>query len=532
MRRIILISQAHHAGYEAGKIVSEWLGSHFVDYERELERAIGHPLSTARAALGPDLLREIEDNLIADLALRDDIVVSVTPGAGLEGIFFLVAPPAVVFLITQAEAECPFSHHHSTKKSETAFREAVRVRLRQWEGRAQLVTTNPSHPGFAAYNILSSLDHPAPRIIPNEVHPIILAPKGYPYFLSWLHSQLTPPPERVILVVSRSFPVDALRWIRSQHLRSGFARVCGVLRVSSSERARTSDSLSKLWRSVSRFHGFNKKDMIIGVGSQNAMHLASALAATIFGGVRLALVPTTLSAMLGCGAGYSGALRVRSSGLPLHFNYCSVVSLIDPLYVLLSGEDDIRRGYFEIVRIAMVGDAVLFDRIDQWSQEGRPFAHRFGELAWVLERALRVKIRLLEQDTLGTDRALVLRLGEPFFSAFLISSRSTYSGAEAGASALVLAIAVSRGLGVLSRDTEERLISLLKRLGLPTAVPDFIPFDDFFDALTLDPYVSAEDITLALSTGIGSVSLFQIRMSHFKPLLARAWSSLCPAART
>lgn len=513
-------------------MVAEWLGSNYVDYEQELERRVNRPLSIARAVLGGRALREIENDLAGDLSERDDYVLSATPGAGVAGAASLKFRPDKVFLLVDPESsEGSPRGSRSRSRTERAALLALGNRLCSSRAHLHILTVSEPLPGALAYKVLTSLDQPAPRIFTSEVHPVLFASDGYSYLLSWLKAQSGDPPDQVILVVSDSFPTDAIRSLRKIHLAAGFAPISRVLRVPSSERFRTPETLCKLWRSISRIPGLNKKDMLIALGPRNVMHLAAALAATTLGGLRLVLVPVTLSSMIESGAGSSGTLRLRSSGLPLQFSCFPIVSLIDPLRLLLSSEEDLREGYLSILRIALIGDPVLFDRIDQWSREGRPFAHRFGEISWVLERALRIRLRLLEQDAPGTDRALTLRLGEPFYSALLQASRFTYSGASAGASAVALALAFSCSLGALPPHTEDRVLSLLKRLGLPATVPDFIDFEDFFNALKNDPYASRDLLVLPLPTSIGSISLFQTSLASFKPALARVWSSLLPAAR-
>jgi 3-dehydroquinate synthase len=530
MKRIILMSNGRAVASAAGKSVAEWLGSHYLDYEQELERRARRPISVAQVALGSRALREMEDDLMDDLARTDDLVLSAPPIAAGS---VLTDRPAEIFLLMEAPAKRDHERPGSRKlrASRTAL-VAAGSRLRKARVRIHSLTVpRQTSPGALAYRILSTLDQPAPRIFPNEIHPVLLASDGYGHLLSWLKSQGGTSPDQVVLVIPDDIPRAELRRLRNIHHTAGYVPVSSVLRVPSSDRSRTSDTLIRLWRSVGRVPGLNKKDILIGLGPRNVMHLTAALAATTLGGLRLVLVPGTLASMIESGSGFSGALRVRSSDLPLHFNYFPIVTLIDPLRLLLSSEDDLRAGYLEIIRIALIGDPVLFDRIDQWSREGRPFAHRFGEISWVLERALRIKIRLLEQDTPGTDRALHLRLGEPFYSALLAASRSTYSGAPAGASALALALAFSRSVGALQLRAEDRVFALLKRLGLPASVPDFIAFDDFYDALKKDPYAGRDQLTLPLPTAVGSVSLFQTPLASFKPALSRVWSSLLPSAR-
>ncbi|MHA2620235.1 MAG: 3-dehydroquinate synthase family protein [bacterium JZ-2024 1] len=529
MRRIILLSDERAVVAAAGKMVAEWLGAQFADYEVELERLASEPVSLARQARGRRALRDMERELVADLLTKDDIVVAATPPAASIGMNLLSERPTEVFILTTPDSgRSPNRRAHPSRRGAPISLHETHHKFRHTRARIHVIHIADHSPGAIAYKVIATLDQPAPRVIPNEVHPVIIAPNGYPRLLEWLKAQSGGVPENVVLLLHDVLPAEEVRHLLRLHSKLGFVKVLGVVRVPSGERMRTVETLARLWRSISRFKNLNKKDLLIAIGPQTVIHLSAALAASTLGGIRLAVVPTTLSAMLDSGAGFSGSLRVRSSGLPLHFNYFPTVSLIDPLYVLFSGEDDLRTGYLELIRVALVGDAVLFDRIDQWSQEGRPFAYRFGELSWILERALRVKLRLLEQDTLATERALVLRLGEPFYSALIVASRATYSGAYAGASALALSLALSRSLGALSAHAEERVFSLFRRLGLPVGVPKFLPFEDFYEALRLDPYAGNDRLSLPLPTRIGSTSVFQLPLNSFRAALTRVWTSLLP----
>ena len=212
---------------------------------------------------------------------------------------------------------------------------------------------------------------------------------------------------------------------------------------------------SKSWRGledvVDRLlaEGIERKDHIVAFGGGVIGDLAGFAAAIVNRGCNFVQIPTTLLAQVDSSVGGKTAINVSAGkNLVGAFHQPSLV-LIDPVCLDTLDPRQVRAGYAEIVKYALIEDAPLFDWLEAEGRkviEGDPSARRRA-----IGAAVSGKARIVEEDERETSgRRALLNLGHTFGHA--LEAETGYSDrllhGEAVALGCVLAFDFSAELGL------------------------------------------------------------------------------------
>lgn len=201
--------------------------------------------------------------------------------------------------------------------------------------------------------------------------------------------------------------------------------------------------------------------------------LAGFAAAIVNRGVGLIQVPTTLLAQVDSSVGGKTGINVAAGKNLVGAFHQPAHVLIDPTCLDTLQVREVRAGYAEIVKYALIEDADLF----AWL-EAHGTAVLAGDLAarlHAISAAVAGKARIVAADERETGgvRAL-LNLGHTFGHA--MEAASGYDGAllhgEAVATGLVLAFDFSVAGGLCPAADAHRVRAHLQHVGLPTSLAD------------------------------------------------------------
>jgi 3-dehydroquinate synthetase len=187
--------------------------------------------------------------------------------------------------------------------------------------------------------------------------------------------------------------------------------------------------------------------------------MAGFAAATYLRGIPFVPIPTTLLSMVDASVG--GKVAVD---LPQGKNLVGAFSqplqvLLDPGYLDTLPVNELRGGLVEIIKAGIIDDPVLFSACEA---DGELPAWR-----WLIEHALAVKIKAVEQDPYESGQRAVLNLGHTFGHAFEVLANYTLPHGLAVSVGLAAAAELGRIRGHCDASVCDRIISALQRRGLP-----------------------------------------------------------------
>jgi shikimate kinase/3-dehydroquinate synthase len=213
--------------------------------------------------------------------------------------------------------------------------------------------------------------------------------------------------------------------------------------------------------------GADRDALVLGHGGGVVSDIAGFTAATLFRGVRWAVVPTSLLAMVDASiGGKTGVDLGEAKNAVGAFHQPSAV-FIDPAHVATETSRAYRSGLAEVVKSACVGDAPLFDLLER--EADAALARDPLLVAELVSRSAALKVSIIGRDERESGDRAFLNFGHTLGHALEAQggyARLTHG--EAVALGMVGALLVGRDLGITEPTAVDRVTRLLARLGLPT----------------------------------------------------------------
>jgi 3-dehydroquinate synthetase len=224
--------------------------------------------------------------------------------------------------------------------------------------------------------------------------------------------------------------------------------------------------------------------------------MAGFAAATFMRGVGLVQVPTTLLGMVDASVGGKVAVdHPRGKNLIGAFVRPLLV-LLDPKSLETLPETEYRAGLAEIIKAGVIDDQALF-RVFEMTED-QP------ENGWLIERALQVKIDVVEEDPYEKGRRAVLNLGHTFAHAFEVLADYELHHGLAVSAGMAAAAHLAELRGLCTLETRQRIVCVLQKQGLPILCPNQAP-QDIYEAMQADKKRRGSTLRFILPRAIGDV---------------------------
>jgi len=238
--------------------------------------------------------------------------------------------------------------------------------------------------------------------------------------------------------------------------------------------------------------GADERTTIISLGGGVICNLAGMVAATLFRGVRLVHVPTTLMAQADAAIGHKQALNGQRGKNLVGSYYAPALVWVDPDTLLTLEERWVRDGFAEILKHALAQDGALLECVS------RPGA-ALRDLDFVtecIERTVALKCGTIEADPLERDEAMVLQYGHTVGHAVEHASGYALGHGESVAIGMVAAARVAGAL--VGFDHVDAHRALIARWELPTEVPDGLEPTVLLDRVRRGKRCTGDTVWMAL----------------------------------
>ena len=254
--------------------------------------------------------------------------------------------------------------------------------------------------------------------------------------------------------------------------------------------------------------GTERRDVVVALGGGVIGDLGGFAAAILRRGVRFIQVPTTLLAQVDSSVGgKTGINTVHGKNLAGAFHQPSLV-LADTDVLSTLPDRQLRAGYAEIAKHAMLGDPVYFDWLER--NVGKVMTRDSNALVHAVARSVEMKAAIVSRDETEQGDRMLLNLGHTFghaLEAWAGFSERLYHG-EAVAIGTAIATRFSEARGLCPAGTAARLEKHLRDADLPTRIGE-IPgqarpsVEELMVLMAQDKKVSGGRMTFILVRGIG-----------------------------
>jgi 3-dehydroquinate synthase len=215
--------------------------------------------------------------------------------------------------------------------------------------------------------------------------------------------------------------------------------------------------------------GVGRDALVVALGGGVTGDLAGFLAATWHRGIPVVQVPTSLLAMVDAALGGKTGVDLPA-GKNLVGAFHPPQELWADVRLLRTLPDrEYRAGLAEAVKTAAVLDRRLFDRLERDAR--KILARDERALLPIVARCLRLKARIVAEDLRDDGPRAILNFGHTVAHAVEAASGFRVRHGEAVSVGLVAEARLAERLTGLPREASARIEALLRRCGLPVALP-------------------------------------------------------------
>ncbi len=445
----------------AGQELARRRGQTFVDLDARLEARTGRTIPQLFAEHGEAEFRRLEAALCAELAAQSDLVIAPGGGALLDPasraalersgvVICLRAEPAALLARLQAAGGRPLLAGPDPAARLDALLAARRA---LYDSFPEQVETTGRDVAAVADQLQAAL---APRTIPVD------AP-GLQHVIELGYGLVERLPARLAErgLTGPALLVTDTAIAQARPLPAGLP----VVTVPAGEAHKTLETIRGLYEAFLA-HGLDRAGLVIALGGGVLGDMAGFAAATYMRGVRWVNAPTTLLAMVDASlGGKTGVDLPQGKNLVGAFHPPAVV-MTDPLALSTLPAPERAAGLAEVIKHGLLDEPALFAELEA----GRAF----GSLAQ-LERAIRVKVRVVEADPFERGRRALLNLGHTLGHGVEAASGFRLRHGEAVAVGLAGETRLAEQLGLARPGLAVRVSAVLERAGLPTRCPGLDP---------------------------------------------------------
>ena len=284
---------------------------------------------------------------------------------------------------------------------------------------------------------------------------------------------------RVLIVTDNGVPAEYARSVAS---------LCAaplVLTIWQGEQSKSIDSWTLILKKLSE-NGFTRSDCVVAVGGGVVGDLAGFAASVYMRGIDFYNIPTTVLSQVDSSIGGKTAVDFMGYKNIVGAFYPPKAVIIDPDTLSTLPDRQISNGLCEALKMSLTHDAELFKIFESGNAK--------KEIDTVIERSLYIKRSVVEADEREGGLRMVLNFGHTLAHAI-----ESANGMEELYHGECVAIGM---LPMCSKEIRERLVPVLKNLGLPTEVQG--SREKLFEAMRHDKKLSGKDITIVFVPEVGS----------------------------
>lgn len=301
---------------------------------------------------------------------------------------------------------------------------------------------------------------------------------------------------KVLIVTDSGVPREYAETVR------GVCKDASIITVAEGEGSKSMDCFSRLSNKMLAMD-MNRGDCVVAVGGGVVGDLAGFAAASYMRGIDFYNIPTTLLSQVDSSIGGKTAINLGGVKNIVGAFYQPKGVIIDPDVLKTLPERQISNGLAESIKMATTSDVGLFELIEQNEMTDQL-------LEEIIIRSIKIKKAVVEADERERGIRKILNLGHTLGHCIeAVSGGALYHGE---------CVAIGM-LTVCSDNVKERLLPLLKKVGLPT------DFDGDMNAtinlIARDKKNNRDKLSAIFVDEIGSYRIEQMNPSDFGALVLK-----------
>ncbi|MDE1477895.1 sedoheptulose 7-phosphate cyclase [Xenorhabdus bovienii] len=235
------------------------------------------------------------------------------------------------------------------------------------------------------------------------------------------------------------------------------------------EEAKNIDSVLTVAKQISDSGLLRRSEKIIVIGGGVVMDVVGFTANLYRRGIPYIRIPTTLMGQVDAGIGVKTGINYMEHKNRLGTYFSPEATLIDPEFLKTVSQRHITNGVSEIIKMALIKDAQLFNLLEQAIDDLTPqgFASYGPVHQEIVERAIDGMLQELEPNLWEDNLERIVDYGHTFSPSLELKSNPPLLHGEAVAVDMALCIALSFSRGLITKRDADRCVRLIQRSSLP-----------------------------------------------------------------
>jgi 3-dehydroquinate synthase len=291
------------------------------------------------------------------------------------------------------------------------------------------------------------------------------------------------------------------------------------------EAAKTLPTVETTLRSLARMGATRNDNYIVAIGGGGLLDAAGFIANIFHRGLPLVHIPTTLLAMMDATLGGKNGVNFLGNKNQVGSFYLPSLSVLDFAFMDTLAEEHLRNGLIEAVKMTFLAGpkelGALTDNIPKVLDGDKEATEK------VVLQALRIKSSFISDDLYDMGKRQHLNFGHTSGHSIEANYGGRIAHGDAVASGMLIALEISRELGMLSKGTEVALADALAACGFqlqqvmdPTHLAHLL-----WGTIGTDKKVTQGRVVFVLPRAPGKVELVQVGMETFTAAVLRVFES-------
>ena len=232
--------------------------------------------------------------------------------------------------------------------------------------------------------------------------------------------------------------------------------------------------------------GCGRDTTVIALGGGVIGDLAGFVAATYMRGIPVVQVPTTLLAMVDASVGGKTAVDTPAGKNTVGAFHPPALVLIDPATLASLPPRELRAGFAEVIKHAVIADASEIDAVVSLVPALLAGSASGRALESLIERSVRIKATMVAADEREHGLRKVLNFGHTIGHGVEAGSDYSLLHGEAVAIGMVGEARLAERVGIAEPGTASAIERAVTSIGLPSAMPSGVNADRVFALMASD----------------------------------------------
>lgn len=448
-----------------GKKLAQKLNLKFMDMDEYLERKTHLKISQIFSRFGEYYFRQLEKNLCKEVVQNRNCLIS-TGGKTLfdsknlnslstSGIIItlLSSPEKILQRIQKEKNQRPLLASHQAKRLGDIYRERKPHYL-NFPNRIDTTHLNQEKVVEEILKLIQGEEKRFKMIISNKELSVIVK-RGIGNNLSLYLKGIFKGNKAFILSDKKVFGLYGKK-ILNELEKAGLK--FSLFLISPGERQKNLKTTERIYNWLLKDKA-SRSSLFISFGGGVVSDIGGYVASTFHRGLNLVNIPTTLVSQIDASIGGKNGLNLREAKNQIGTFYFPLLVLIDPLFLVSLDYRQMKNGIIEAIKAGIIGDEKLFQLIKD--DPRRLLLKDMKSVEEVITRALKVKLKIVNQDPYEKKERKFLNLGHTFGHA--LESYFNYRKITHG-QAVGLGMICAAKMGTLLNISSEFILSEIKEV--------------------------------------------------------------------